>query len=116
MECARYAEDNNILFHQGPPFKFEKTISVHTKFVNSVRYNKDGSLFASVGSDQKVFIFDGKTGDKVREIEQKDGHTGTIYSLRSGGAPAVGSPCAPWLCAHRGAPARAAGAPMARRS
>lgn len=52
-------------------------IKTHTKFVQDIRYASSGDHFASVGSDSKIFIYDGKTGETVGEFT--DGiHKGSI--------------------------------------
>jgi WD40 repeat protein len=56
-----------------------QTIKTHTKFVQDVRYSSSGERFASVGSDAKAFIYDGKTGETSKELTQSP-HTGTIVS------------------------------------
>lgn len=79
FKIATVNEEKNMCFYEGPPFKFSKSDKTHTNYPNCVRYNADGSLFATCGSDFKIVIFDGKTGDKVKEFPEK--HTGSIYSL-----------------------------------
>lgn len=56
-----------------------QTIKTHTKFVQDVKYAPSGDHFASVGSDYKIFIYDGKEGDSLGEISDSP-HTGTIVS------------------------------------
>ncbi|KZT03823.1 WD40 repeat-like protein [Laetiporus sulphureus 93-53] len=73
------SDDATIAFHQGPPYKYEKSIKTHTKFVQDVRYSPSGDHFASVGSDGKIFIYDGKTGDTIGEITDSP-HTGSIMA------------------------------------
>lgn len=71
-------------FFNGTPYKFSKTIRTHSRFVQTVEYAKDGSLFASGGSDSKLFIYDGSTGDTICQLGAEDAankHTGTIYSI-----------------------------------
>ena len=41
---------------------------MHSKFVQDVKYSPSGDHFASVGPDLKLFLYDGKTGDKVGEF------------------------------------------------
>jgi WD40 repeat protein len=52
--------------------------------VQDVRYAPSGDYFASGGSDMKLFIYDGKTGDTLAEFTE-NGHKGSIvwssYSL-----------------------------------
>ncbi|CAK5280612.1 unnamed protein product [Mycena citricolor] len=72
-------DDANIIFHQGVPFKYDKTIRTHTKFVQDVRYSPSGDHFASVGSDYKVFLYDGKTGDTIAEFTDSP-HKGSVMA------------------------------------
>ncbi|OBZ67657.1 putative WD repeat-containing protein C9G1.05 [Grifola frondosa] len=69
FRAATASDDATIVFHQdhltGVPFKYEKTIKTHTKFVQDVRYAPSGEQFASVGSDAKIFIYEGKTGETL---------------------------------------------------
>lgn len=39
------------------------------------RFSPDGAFFATTGSDGAVFLYDGKTGDKVCQLS---GHTGGV--------------------------------------
>jgi WD40 repeat protein len=56
----------------------DQTIKTHTKFALDVRYAPSGAHFASVGSDGKVFLYDGKVGDSLGEFSES--HTGTAVS------------------------------------
>lgn len=62
----------------GAPYKFDKTIKTHTRFVQDIKYAPSGGLFASVGADGAAFLYDGTTGDVVAEI--KDAHAGSAVS------------------------------------
>jgi WD40 repeat protein len=53
-------------------------IKAHTKFVQDVRYAQSGDHFASVGSDGKIFLYDGKAGEILGEFSE--GHSGTAVS------------------------------------
>ncbi|KAF8893170.1 WD40-repeat-containing domain protein [Gymnopilus junonius] len=79
FRAATAGDDNQIVFHSGAPYKYEKTIKTHTKFIQDVQYAPSGDNFASVGSDAKVFIYDGKTGDTVAEFTDSP-HKGTIFA------------------------------------
>ncbi|TCD64690.1 WD40 repeat-like protein [Steccherinum ochraceum] len=79
FRAATAGDDATIIFHQGVPFKYDKTINTHTKFVQDVRYASSGDHFASVGSDAKVFVYDGKTGETLAEFTDSP-HTGSIYA------------------------------------
>ncbi|KAI0066923.1 WD40 repeat-like protein [Artomyces pyxidatus] len=84
FRAATAADDSLIVFHQGAPYKYDKasavfTIKTHTKFVQDVRFAASGDHFASVGSDGKIFVYDGKTGDTLGDFAE--GHTGSIYAV-----------------------------------
>jgi hypothetical protein len=85
-----------------------QTIHTHTKFVQDVRYAPSGDHFASVGSDGKVFLYDGKAGETLGEFSE--GHSGTAVSqVRH--APSLLSLLKHARC---GDSMRSAGAPIAR--
>ncbi|OAV88184.1 hypothetical protein PTTG_29123 [Puccinia triticina 1-1 BBBD Race 1] len=78
------SDDTTLVFFNGTPYKFSKTIRTHSRFVQTVEYAKDGSLFASGGSDSKLFVYDGSTGDTICQLGGEDvaeKHTGTVYSI-----------------------------------
>ncbi|KAJ3219180.1 hypothetical protein HK099_004778 [Clydaea vesicula] len=76
------SDDCSVNFYHGVPFKFNKSISDHGRFVQCVRFSPDGNFFATVGMDQRIFLYDGKSGDKVKELSlSKDTHTGGIFSV-----------------------------------
>ncbi|EKM58056.1 uncharacterized protein PHACADRAFT_252038 [Phanerochaete carnosa HHB-10118-sp] len=78
--AATAGDDCNIVFHSGTPYKYEKTIKTHTKFIQDLRYAPSGDHFASVGMDMKIFLYDGKEGETIAELT--DGpHTGSIMAL-----------------------------------
>jgi WD40 repeat protein len=79
FRAATAGDDNLIVFHQGVPFRYDKMIKAHTKFVQDVRYAQSGDHFASVGSDGKIFLYDGKAGEILGEFSE--GHSGTAYAL-----------------------------------
>ena len=57
----------------------DKMIKSHTKFIHDIRYSPSGSHFASVGTDSKIFIYDGGEGNIVNEF--KEGvHVGTTLA------------------------------------
>lgn len=79
FKIATVSEEKQMCFYEGPPFKFVKSDRTHTNYPNCVRFNPEGSLFATCGSDRKIVIYDGTSGDKVKEFPEK--HTGSIYEL-----------------------------------
>jgi len=72
-----------INFYNGVPYKFNRSQNnLHTGFVQDVSFSPNGDLFASAGSDGKIFLFDGSTGDLKCELSTSpDNHKGGIYSL-----------------------------------
>ncbi|KAG0343336.1 hypothetical protein BG004_005391 [Podila humilis] len=75
-------DDMSLVFSNGVPFTFNKVNKDHTRYVQEVKFSPNGDFFASVGSDGKIFLYDGKTGDKVKELSTGEhGHTGTIFAL-----------------------------------
>ncbi|KAH7100572.1 WD40 repeat-like protein [Auriculariales sp. MPI-PUGE-AT-0066] len=81
FRAATADDSGTIVFHTGVPFKYQKTITTHTRFVQDVQYAPDGSTFVSVGSDYKVFLYDGQSGDTLGELgEGGKAHGGTIYA------------------------------------
>uniref|UniRef100_A0A914CY87 Translation initiation factor beta propellor-like domain-containing protein n=1 Tax=Acrobeloides nanus TaxID=290746 RepID=A0A914CY87_9BILA len=79
------SEDNTIAIFEGPPFKFKTMFHEHTRFVHCVRYNKDGTLFASAGADGKVVLFEGTEGSKSGELLDENckdaAHSGGVFGL-----------------------------------
>ena len=75
-----YSYTERLDRYPGVPFKFDKMIKNHTKFVQDVKYAASGDHFASVGSDYKAFLYDGKTGDVLGEFGG-DEHKGSVVSF-----------------------------------
>ncbi|KAI9164652.1 WD40 repeat-like protein [Blastocladiella emersonii ATCC 22665] len=76
------SDDMTVNFFNGVPYKFAHSISDHTRFVTSVRFSPNGAHFASVGLDGKIFLYDGATGNKVKEVTDPDAHhKGGIFAL-----------------------------------
>lgn len=73
-------EDQNSTFLEGPPFKFSKMIRDHTNFVNCVRFSHNGEKFVTGGAEGKVFVYEGKSADKLGELGAP-AHKGGVYAL-----------------------------------
>jgi WD40 repeat protein len=75
-------DDTNVVFYHGVPFKYAKSTSTHTGFVQRVAYAPDGSCFVSVGSDGKAILYDGAAGDVTGKLTDSGelAHKGTIFS------------------------------------
>jgi WD40 repeat protein len=75
------SEDQLVNFYAGPPFKLEDTKRGHSRYPNQVAYSHDGNFFVSVGSDKKIFVYDGKSGEVTKELTSDNGHTGGIIAF-----------------------------------
>uniref|UniRef100_A0A8C2AXW0 WD repeat domain 1 n=1 Tax=Cyprinus carpio TaxID=7962 RepID=A0A8C2AXW0_CYPCA len=75
------SDDNCTTFLEGPPFKFKCTISDHSRFVNCVRFSPDGNRYASAGADGQIFLYEGKTGEKLGSLGGEKAHDGGIYAV-----------------------------------
>jgi len=70
-------EDMRVNIHKGPPYKFNSLFDEHKNFVQCVRYSPDGSMLATCSNDKKIFILDGESAQKKKELPQE--HKGSIY-------------------------------------
>ncbi|KAI7887352.1 WD40 repeat-like protein [Lichtheimia hyalospora FSU 10163] len=75
------SDDMTVVFYHGVPFKYNKTIRDHTRFIHAVEFSPSGDHFVSVGADGKIFLYDGKSGDKIDELTSDSSHTGSIFSV-----------------------------------
>lgn len=71
-------EDLKTIFFAGPPYKLDHSNTVHTNYVNCVKFSPNGLVIVSVGSDKKIQFYEGLTGQPTTAIP--DAHTGSIYS------------------------------------
>ncbi|CAI2177466.1 20100_t:CDS:10 [Funneliformis geosporum] len=84
MRAATASDDFTVVFFHGPPFKQKLTIKDHTAFVQGVEFSPDGSNLVTVGSDKKVFLYDGDTGEKridLSEVVGEESHKGGIFAV-----------------------------------
>lgn len=84
IRAATAGDDKNLVFYQGPPFKFSDIPGRgnHTNFVYGVAFSPDGTHLVSVGGDKKIYLYDGKTGAVNKEIvDSAEGHTGSIFGV-----------------------------------
>ena len=76
------SEDFKCAFYKGPPFKLDHTCAEHKNYVNKVAYAPSGDFVASVGSDKKIVLYDGKEGTVAGELkgDGKAHPQGSVYS------------------------------------
>eukprot|EP01062_Namystynia_karyoxenos_P077853 TRINITY_DN792_c0_g1_i1.p1 TRINITY_DN792_c0_g1~~TRINITY_DN792_c0_g1_i1.p1 ORF type:complete len:634 (+),score=242.66 TRINITY_DN792_c0_g1_i1:89-1903(+) len=70
--------DSVFNWYEGPPFKFKHSKQRENN-VNCVRFSPDGAIAVSAGSDKKIVIHDGKTGEPTGEIPCD--HKGSVYQV-----------------------------------
>lgn len=83
FRIATASEDNDSGFYAGPPFKLSHQNKDHTRFCQTVRFSPNGSLFVTGGADGKLFVYDGKEGKKVAELNggAANAHEGGVYAV-----------------------------------
>ncbi|KAI7888389.1 WD40-repeat-containing domain protein [Mucor mucedo] len=82
FKAVTASDDMTVAFLTGVPFKYVKTIADHTRFVHAVQFSPNGDFFASAAADGKMFLYDGKTGDKIEELTTAENtHTAGIFSI-----------------------------------
>jgi WD40 repeat protein len=81
LRAATGSDDTSLVFYHGAPFKFNTSLrGQHNRFVFGTAFSPDGSVFASVGADKRIWLYDGKTGEAKGQIG--DGiHTGSIFGI-----------------------------------
>lgn len=78
--AATVGDDKALVFFNGPPFKFDKSIrGTHTNTIRDVQFSPDGRWLVSAGSDRLIAVYDGKTGEFVKKIE--NAHEGGIFGI-----------------------------------
>ncbi|KYK60379.1 hypothetical protein DCS_01516 [Drechmeria coniospora] len=80
FRAATVADDGNVVFYHGAPYKFDRKSSRHKGFVLGAAYAPDGNVFATVGADKTIQLYDGKTGEHLRDVGPGE-HTGSIFAL-----------------------------------
>lgn len=83
LRAATGSDDMSMCFFHGAPFKFNTSVrGKHDKFVYGTQFSPDGSSLVTVGSDRRIWIYDGKTGEAVKQIgEGEDAHKGSIFGV-----------------------------------
>jgi WD40 repeat protein len=81
FRAATVADDTQMVFYHGPPYRFNSALRSHSKFVYDVAFSPDGKNLVSVGADAKIFLYDGKTGESKGALSAEGGHTGSIFAV-----------------------------------
>jgi len=80
LRAATGSDDTSLAFFHGAPFKFNTSLRKHQKYIYGVAFSPDGTHLVSVGADKKIWLYDGKTGEEKRQIEEGE-HTGSIFAV-----------------------------------
>ncbi|KAI7053308.1 tricorn protease domain 2-containing protein, partial [Hortaea werneckii] len=81
LRAATGSDDASLCFFHGAPFKFNTSVrGKHDKFIYSTQFSPDGNLLVSVGSDRKIWLYDGKTGEATKSIGEGE-HKGSIFGV-----------------------------------
>ncbi|KAG6000470.1 hypothetical protein E4U43_001595, partial [Claviceps pusilla] len=80
FRAATVGDDGNMVFYHGAPYKFSEKSGLHRGFVLGASYSPDGATLATVGADKRIQLYDGKTGEPLRQIGEGE-HTGSIFAV-----------------------------------
>ena len=81
LRAATGSDDTSLCFFHGAPFKFNTSIrGKHDKFIYGTQFSPDGSSLVSVGSDRRIWLYDGKTGEPQKQIGDGE-HKGSIFGV-----------------------------------
>lgn len=81
LRAATGSDDTSLVFYHGAPFKFNTSVrGKHDKFIYGTAFSPDGVHLVSVGSDKRIWLYDGKTGEPRSQIGEGE-HTGSIFGV-----------------------------------
>ena len=83
LRAATAGDDKTMVFYHGAPFKFNTSVrDKHTNYIYGTAFSPDGSHLVTVGSDKKIWLYDGKTGEVKGEITGSGtGHNGSVFGV-----------------------------------
>ncbi|KAL1310979.1 hypothetical protein AAFC00_001199 [Neodothiora populina] len=81
LRAATGSDDTSMVFYHGAPFKFNTSLrGKHDKFIYGTAFSPDGAHLVSVGSDRRIWLYDGKTGEATTQIGERE-HKGSIFGV-----------------------------------
>lgn len=80
LRAATGSDDTSLVLLHGAPFKFNTSLRKHARYIYGVAFSPDGASLVSVGADRKIWLYDGKTGEALKEIGG-DEHKGSIFGI-----------------------------------
>lgn len=73
-------EDKTVSFYKGIPFSRILYTTKHTRYPNVVRFSPDGNTYVTVGSDSRIVLYNGDTGEYLNDINDNENcHKGSIF-------------------------------------
>lgn len=81
LRAATGSDDTSMAFFHGAPFKFNTSVrGKHDRFIYGTAFSPDGNHLVTVGADKRIWLYDGKTGEAVKEIGKGE-HKGSIFGV-----------------------------------
>lgn len=81
LRAATGADDSNVVFFHGTPFKFaRKLLGLHKGYIYGVDFSPDGNKLISVGADRRIQLYNGESGEPEIEIGKNE-HKGSIFGF-----------------------------------
>ena len=81
LRAATGSDDTSMVFYHGAPFKFNTSLrEQHEKFIYGTAFSPDGATLVTVGSDRRIWLYDGKTGEAKTQIGEGE-HKGSIFAV-----------------------------------
>ncbi|KAJ1846360.1 WD40 repeat-like protein, partial [Coemansia sp. RSA 2708] len=81
LRAVTASDDATSVFYHGAPYKLAATLK-RDGFVQDVRYAPSDEWFVAVGADRKVLLYDGTTGELVRQVAAgAEQHAGSVYAV-----------------------------------
>ncbi|CAK4004935.1 hypothetical protein B0A50_02641 [Lecanosticta acicola] len=82
LRAATGSDDMSMVFYHGAPFTFNTSVrGKHDKYIYGTQFSPNGEVLVTVGSDRKIWIYDGKTGEAIREMGGAGEHKGSIFGV-----------------------------------
>lgn len=81
LRAATGSDDTSMVFYHGVPFKFNTSVrGKHDRYVYGAQFSPDGSTLVTVGADRRIWLYDGKTGEPIKQIGEGE-HKGSIFGV-----------------------------------
>lgn len=72
-------EDQSINVYGLPGWELNKTLALHSGFVNSLRVNREGTILASCSGDKSIVLTSTATDEQV--VKVAEAHEGSLYGV-----------------------------------